>query len=99
MAAEAASFNTLMLSISAGLIEFKSFWVCCAPSIITNGPLPVYEGIPLINIVGEAPGEPLWITVTPDELPCRASSTLTGFNLSITSALTVEIEPDIFVIF
>ena len=76
----AASFSTLIDSISEALIELKSVKVCGTPSIITTGSVPEKDGIPLIKTVGFEPGEPLCITLTPAARPCNASSTLTGFN-------------------
>ena len=69
------------------------------PSTTTTGSVPVYEGIPRISTVGLAPGEPVDTTVTPEALPCKASSALTGFSLSISAPLTVDIAPEILVIF
>ena len=59
-------------------MEFKSSKDSIAPSTITTGSVPVYDGIPLIKTVGFAPGVPGDITVTPEALPCKASSALTG---------------------
>ena len=52
-----------------------------------------------MSTVGLAPGEPAEITVTPEALPCKASSALTGLSFSISDPFTVEIAPDTLVTF
>ena len=59
MAVVAASFKTLIDSISAGFMELRSVNDCGTPSIITTGSVPENDGIPLINTVGLDPGDPL----------------------------------------
>ena len=80
-------------------MEFKSVSVCGDPSIITVGSVPEKEGIPRMSTVGFAPGVPAETTVTPEALPCKASSALTGFSFSISAAFTVATAPDTLVTF
>ena len=64
------------------------------PSITTNGSVPENEVIPLIKTDGFPPGLGEEITFKPD-WPWRASSTLVGFNFSISSLETVVTAPEI----
>ena len=93
----AASFNTLIDSISVGAIELRSVRVCGTPSIITTGSVPEKEGIPRIKTVGLAPGVPGCITLTPEARPCNASSIRVGRSFSISDPFTVAMAPDTFV--
>jgi hypothetical protein len=58
------------------------------PSITTKGSVPEKEVIPLIKTEGLPPGDPLEITLRP-ACPCKASSILSGFSFSTSSAETV----------
>ena len=89
-----ASFKTETLSISEGLIASISQREEFIPSITTKGSVPENEVIPLISTEGLPPGLGLEITFNP-VWPCKASSTLRGFNLATSSPETVETDPDI----
>ena len=103
--AAAASFNTVVDSISSGLIELNTFEdaalcpkfpvVIATPSTIYKGEvLPVIEPIPLIWISPEDPGAPvLEETRTPDTFPAKALSIDSTLTLLSSSELTVLAAP------
>ena len=94
-AAEAASFKTVSLSISAGLREFISPSKG-TPSRIINGALPeLIELIPLMRMAGDdPPGCPDWrVICTPDTFPRNASTGLVTCTLDISSSFSTPAEP------
>ena len=94
-AADAASFNTVIDSISWLLIVLRSP-SNGAPSRITNGAFPaLIEPIPLILTDGDdCPGWPLLLKICIRVvLPTSASIGFETCNLLISSAFTTEAEP------
>ena len=85
MAEEAASFNTVRLSMSCGSIVFI---LPGTPSTITSGLPPLIEFVPRIVILAVCdPGAPeLCIAVTPGICPAKAAETLATLRDSIASA-------------
>jgi hypothetical protein len=99
MAAEAASFNTSILSISLGFIEFKE--LKGTPSTTYNGSLEEFiDPTPLMRIETLPPGCPLFcVTCTPANRPCKAwSNPVTGVP-AYSLELTEETAPAMFAFF
>ncbi|MNQ92448.1 hypothetical protein D3C85_1078760 [compost metagenome] len=91
MAADAASFNTVMFSTSFG---FTLSILPGTPSIITSGLLVPMVVIPLINMVELLPGAPLVLVADkPGTLPCKASDICRVCLPPTSLALILVIEP------
>ena len=102
MAVAEASFNTVKLSMSAGLTidngldkPFTPLLSIAKPSITINGSFDAFnEEPPRIRIVAPAPGVPLAeVTFTPAILPCIMSCALVTKPLFISSGFTAVTEP------
>ena len=97
MAAEAASFRTEMLSMSAGLR--KSMPPVGMPSTTHRGSALLSEPVPRIRIDWVDPGCPeFWVTWTPAARPCRACSVLsTGTEVASLTSM-VPTAPEILLL-
>ena len=91
--AEAASFNTVIFSISSGLMDAKPE-VVGKPSITTNGSFPpLIEAAPRTRITKPPFGSPLaWLICTPENFPCNFSPIReTGISdSSLASSLLID---------
>ena len=91
---EAASFRTVMLSMSLGLRLLRSpeYGI---PSTIHRGSFPALRELnPLIRIDGLEPGWPEEVVIcTPATLPVRADAILDCCVLAMSSDLTTAAEP------
>ena len=102
MAVAEASFSTVKLSMSSGLMEDSGSDMPEMPSLETGRPSMTMSGSlealmeepPRIRMVAPAPGipEPA-VTTTPALLPRRRSAGVVMTPLLISSALTVETDP------
>ena len=92
MEAEAASFNTEILSISSGLIVLMDE---TTPSTTTIGLLLFKVPIPRIRMLPTSrPGWPLLcVTVTPAIVPCKAEVTFVTGLFSRSLAEILETDP------
>lgn len=91
--ADAASFNTCMLSISLAFSEFKAR-VVGTPSTIYNGSCEeLNEPIPRMRTVPTPLGEPVAVMVMPGTLPCKARIGSGSAVVFKSSVLTTATEP------
>src|SRR5687768_9629556 len=97
MAAALASFNTSSDSMSLGLMLFIS--LVGNPSITYKGFALLTVPTPRTRTIGDEPGDPLLVTVTPATLPCNAWPIFTTGCIAICSEDTDEIAPVTEVLF
>ena len=96
MAAAAPSFNTWMVSMSAGLRVVRPL-LEKTPSITYRGSVAVNDAAPRTTMFTSAPAmPPCCTTSTPAARPCRAEATLDDVCLTTSFEEIVATEEDIF---